>query len=440
MPDQVSSSPIRRVRSGFRVLVLARSVLPLHGYGGLERHVGDLVSYLLRSGSGVTLITRPPSPHRAQGGDALNDERAFLSQPHLDVRFVPYRTFPLAGRRGTTVVDRSLAYPWFGRRAGRLAAALIAEGHAQIVHGLGASALGYAAARRRDPQGTVPLVFNPQGLEEFGAAGMIDVTAKLKRLAYRPLRRAVRACATAADRIIATDRVLEPAVLQHLRVPADRVRIVPNAIDLDACRSLASPEDGERLRRRIGCDPDVPLLVSAGRVERNKGFHVLLESLAGMTDRPWLWALVGDGPFRPRLERLIAERRLGSRVLLPGRVVDRELHGWYEAASIFVHPTLYEGSSLVTLEAMSHGRAVVATRAGGLPDKVEHGVNGWLVAPGQPVELRRALEDALSDVSRLKRMGMESRRIVSEQFSWQTVINRLLEVYAELLPDRVLAP
>ncbi len=56
--------------------------------------------------------------------------------------------------------------------------------------------------------------------------------------------------------------------------------------------------------------------------------------------------------------------------MLVGRAEDSDLHAWYEAATLFVHPTLYEGSSLVTLEAMAHRRAVVATSAGGLPDKV----------------------------------------------------------------------
>ena len=80
--------------------------------------------------------------------------------------------------------------------------------------------------------------------------------------------------------------------------------------------------------------------------------------------------------------RSIASAGLADRVLLPGRAQDVELHAWYEAATLFVHPTLYEGSSLVTLEAMAHRRAVVASAAGGVPDKVKPGVNGWLVPPG----------------------------------------------------------
>jgi glycogen synthase len=124
-------------------------------------------------------------------------------------------------------------------------------------------------------------------------------------------------------------------------------------------------------------------------------------------------------------------------VSLRGRANAAELHGWYEAATLFVHPTLYEGSSLVTLEAMAHRRAIVASAAGGLPDKVTPGVNGWLVPPGDPRALGRAVAEALSDTSRLAAMGRESRALVEREFSWQTAIERLLDVYGELLHTSV---
>src|SRR5207237_8388150 len=116
----------------------------------------------------------------------------------------------------------------------------------------------------------------------------------------------------------------------------------------------------------------------------------------------WRWILVGDGPFRDAVEAAIATAGLRDRVVLTGRLPDRELHAWYEAADLFIHPTLYEGSSLVTLEAMAHRRAVVATTAGGLPDKVRPRVNGWLVPPGDASALTAAVSGALADPARLR--------------------------------------
>ena len=118
---------------------------------------------------------------------------------------------------------------------------------------------------------------------------------------------------------------------------------------------------------------------------------------------------------------------------MPGRLTDADLHAWYAAATLFVHPTLYEGSSLVTLEAMAHRRAIVASRAGGLPDKVKPRQNGWLVEPGKADALGAALSGALSQRERLIEMGAESRRIVEREFAWPAVSRRLLDLYNELL-------
>jgi glycosyltransferase involved in cell wall biosynthesis len=225
-----------------KVAVVARSVFPLHGYGGLERHVYDLVRALGDRDVDVTLITRDPT-------DAGHDPSAI--HPGVRVEFVPYRTFPLAGRRGTTVLDRSTAYPMFGLRAGRRALDLVSAGRVQLVHGLGASVLGYARARRR---ASAPLVFNPQGLEEFGATD--PSRARLKRAAYLPLRRAVLACAAAADVVIATDRALQPVVLEHLNIPSSRVRVIPNAVDLPAIDALAGPDAVADLRLRAAVSAD----------------------------------------------------------------------------------------------------------------------------------------------------------------------------------------
>ena len=112
---------------------------------------------------------------------------------------------------------------------------------------------------------------------------------------------------------------------------------------------------------------------------------------------------------------------------------EQDLHAWYEAADLFVHPSLYEGSSLVTLEAMAHRRAVVATTAGGLPDKVRPGVNGWLVPPGDVSALAAAISGALGQAERFPRMGEASRRIVEQEFSWAAAIGAVLRLYDELL-------
>jgi glycosyltransferase involved in cell wall biosynthesis len=354
------------------------------------------------------------------------------------MRPVRYVTFPFANRKGTTILDRSTAYPVFGLRAGRVAAQLVESGRIDIVHGLGASALGYASAPL-DARTRAPLVFNPQGLEEFGATD--PSRAPFKRMAYWPLRAAVRRCARSADRIIATDRSLVSPVMAHLEVGKDVVRVIPNAIEPAECDRPNAASRAQALRSEVGLQAEDVLLVSVGRLEANKGFDVLIRVLATLANKNvlparWKWALVGEGSMRQTLHRAVEAAGLSQRVVLQGRVSVDDLHGWYEAATLFVHPTLYEGSSLVTLEAMAHRKPVVASRAGGLPDKVIPGVTGWLVPPGNEEALGGAIIKALSDPARLHSMGAAGRALVEKEFSWRAATDRLLDVYREVLAQR----
>jgi glycosyltransferase involved in cell wall biosynthesis len=233
--------------------------------------------------------------------------------------------------------------------------------------------------------------------------------------------------------------MLEPVVVRHLKVDASKVHTIPNALDLPAIDSLTDPALIGELRRRHEIAADDVVLLSAGRLEENKGFQVLLHALAAVRDlgslegRRWRWISIGDGTYRDRLQSLARELSLTDRVRFQGRVSDAEMHAWHEVATLFVHPTLYEGSSLVTLEAMAHRRAVVASAAGGLPDKVRPGINGWLVTPGEPSALAAAISGAVSDAARLERYGREGRGIVEREFSWRAAGDATVALYRLLL-------
>lgn len=421
---------MRPVHAALRVAVVARAVSPLHGVGGLERSVRDLSRHLAGSGVEVTLIVPPPTVSHQMADDPF-------SSPQLGIRHVSYLTFPGANRRGTTILDRSTAYLLYGLRAGRLAARLAARGDVDVIHGFGASLLG--ATFTAHP---APVVMNPQGLEEFGATAR--ALPALKRAGYAPLQWAVRRVARRADRIIATDVALEPTIARHLQPRPGQLVTVPNGIDLVDAAAAAGPADGALMRQRHGLRTGELVLVSVGRLEHNKGFDVLVSAL-GQAARPgstlsaigWRWVLVGTGPYRSEIERAVDDHGLRSHVIFAGRATDQELHAWYEAASIFVHPTRYEGSSLVTLEAMAHRRAVIATRAGGLPDKVRPGLNGWLVEPEDVAALAAAIDAAAESPAVLAGMGTESRKIVEQEFAWPVLVEKQIAIYRELLGDRL---
>jgi glycosyltransferase involved in cell wall biosynthesis len=380
----------------------------------------------------VTLITRTPT---SPAGVDAERWSALAAHPHCRLQFVPYRTFPGAGRRGTTILDRSTAYPWFGRRAGAAAARLASAGQVDLVYGVGASVSGYADAHARAAGPRAPLVFNPQGLEEFGGSDGSYGGQRLKGVGYFPLRRTVRRTARRADAVIATDRALVPVVTAQLPVDAARVHVVPNGLDVEDGLRFVSSDAGRALRARHGIGVGALVLLSVGRLEANKGFADLARALPILPrDAPWKWVIVGEGPDRAILERTVATAGIADRVLFAGRLDDRGLHGWYDAADLFVHPTRYEGSSLVTLEAMLHKRPVLATRVGGLPDKVIPERTGWLVAPGDARQLALALQAALTRRTDWSRFGEAGHALLLERFDWRVIQAAFRVLYAELVP------
>jgi glycogen synthase len=388
------------------IAVASRAVAPLHGVGGLERAVADVCSALTDRGHRVTLVTAAPTQDAAD--DSLLRVHELITVPWAE---------RMALRRGG-VPDRLIHYPGFIRRA---AAALMAREtvfDAAIGHGAAAAAFLplQAAGRARR------LLINPHGMEEFSATG-------IKGQLLAPQRALVRRAARHADRAIALDAFLVPAVMENLRLPRERVAIVPNGIDVERVDRLTGPttaSDGP------------PVIVSLARIEPNKGLDVLAAAL-GMSREHlpagWRWLHIGDGAARPQVEEAIARAGIGSHVELLGRLPDDALHRTLAGGTLFVHPTRYEGSPLVMLEAMAHRLPIVASAVGGIPDKVIPGETGWLVPPDDPAALGSAVVAALGQPPAILRaVGERGRTRVVAHFSLAHVVDELIALLGTIPP------
>jgi glycosyltransferase involved in cell wall biosynthesis len=307
---------------------------------------------------------------------------------------------------------------------------MVRAGEVDVVDAQGLTALGYGRRRRSDAALRAPLVMNPQGLEEHKARG-------LKRLALTRLRRLSREAARLADRVVATDEFTRAEVPRYLGVDPARVVVLPNGVDLDEI-AASTPGDPHLVAESAlpALRGAAPVFLSVGRLEGYKGFADAAAALTalqaeGRLGANWAWVIVGQGPGAARLRSGLAPA-VASHVHFAGRVEDALLHALYERADLFVHPTRYEGSSLVTLEAMAHGRAVVATRAGGIPDKVKDGVTGLLVEPADRAGLASAIGALAGDGGRREAMGAAGRRSVADAFAWSVLIDRTLALYEEL--------
>ncbi len=410
--------------------MLARVVYPLHGYGGIERHVFHLVTHLTRLGAEVTLyVQTPPDADAAQeqiaalAGGAAPAALVFLRYDYVSPVLPP-----------NSIAGRQINYPWYSWRLGIAAAQAVRRGAVDVVHSQGLCAIGYAAIRRREPLLLrTPFVANPHGMEEFRTPDW------RKWLAYAPFRALYAVGHRWADRAIATDACTQDDLPRYLGVDPARVTVIPSAIDIDECLGMVRADLRADLRARFRLDEADPVFLSVGRLERNKGYHVLIEALARLRRElppTWRWLLVGQGKERAALEQQARDAGIAAHVTFVGRLDDAELHSLYEEIDLVVHPTLYEGSSLVTLEGMIHRRPVVASAAGGIPDKVFDDRNGYLVRPGDVDDLTARLRMALARRDRWPAWGEESVRIVAATFAWPVVARQTLDLYEHLLERR----
>jgi glycosyltransferase involved in cell wall biosynthesis len=413
-----------------RVAMLARVVYPLHGFGGIERHVFHLVTHLARLGVAVRLYVQPAT---RQPGLADDAPAPTLYVDHGSLEFLRYDyTSPLLPP--DSIIGRQINYPWYSWRLGLAAAAAVRRGELDLVHSQGLCALGYGAIRRRDPLlRRVPFVANPHGMEEFRTPDW------RKWLAYAPFRLLYAYAHRCADRVIATDACTQDDLPRYLRVDAGRVVVIPSAIDVDECLGAVRDDLRIEMRRRLSLEDAGPVFLSVGRLERNKGYHVLIDALARIRSSlpaGWRWLLVGRGNEEAALRQQAQQAGIAAHVLFVGRLDDAELHSLYEEVDMVVHPTLYEGSSLVTLEGMIHRKPVIASAAGGIPDKVFDGRNGYLVRPGDAEHLAERLRLALRQREQWPAWGDESVRIVTSTFAWPVVARQTKDLYEALLQER----
>lgn len=218
-------------------------------------------------------------------------------------------------------------------------------------------------------------------------------------------------------------------------VPGDRILHLPNFIEEGAFELPAEADRRKRLRE-LGVPEGARVLGIVANLNPWKDYPTLVRAFANVADRVPEWHLLGlgEGPEREGIEGLARDLGVPDRVHLPGRVPNRpNPHALFDLSTL-VSPD--EGSPNSVLEAMAAGRAVVATRVGGIPDLVEDGTNGLLVAPGDPDALAAALLE-LMEVDRMRsRMGRAGRERARANHGADRVIGQLMRLYGELTRRR----
>lgn len=402
--------------ASIHIAIATRAAAPQHGHGGLERAVTAHIRSLARLGVRLTIFTQP-----ADADQPPPDDCGGL----VTWREVPYRRYPL---RRNSIPDRLVHYAAFSRRIGREIVTLARQERVDIVHAHGLAGLGYAEASQSLP-GASPLVLNPHGLEEFSQRN------RAKWLAYASFRHGLRRAARHSASVIATDHALLEPIRRHLGIPAERLALIPNGIELATLDALVQPTTIRDLRARYALDDSPLTLVSIARLEPNKGLREGIAALTLLRDHlpaGWRWLIVGQGTEVAALRAAIDRADLARNITLTGGLPDADTQNLLACADLCLVPSLYEGSSLTALEALGRRLPVVATPVGGLPDKVFPNQTGFLATDPTPTALAAALRAALGARASWPQYGAQARALVEREFDWAVLGERYLELYSGL--------
>ena len=203
-------------------------------------------------------------------------------------------------------------------------------------------------------------------------------------------------------------------------------------------RLLYGGSDTPPLGRANHGEETIPKVLYVGRLVKSKGVDDLLRSFAVVNRKipDSRLVIVGSGPEKEALMNECSKLGLTNQVEFKGSLYGRELHSEYENCSIFVLPskkiavdTATEALGLVLIEAAMHGKPLVGTRIGGIPEIVKDGVNGILVPQADIEKLAQAILTLLSDNQLRKKMGRNSLEMAKSQYTWEAATERLLKCY-----------
>jgi len=210
-----------------------------------------------------------------------------------------------------------------------------------------------------------------------------------------------RCLALLVSRFFPVSQALSDVLVQRCRVPAARAHVIRNGIDMT--RFAPSPA-------RDGAVTRGPIIGTLARLIPSKGIRILLDAIPHLLQKyPEALLLVGGGgEEQEALERQARALGIADRVVFVGPVQDPR--DFYRRLDVFVLPSLDEAFGLVVLEAMAMGLPVIGTRVGGVPEVLTHGVNGWLVEPGDSAVLAAGLRTLWADPILRRRVAEEGRR------------------------------
>ncbi|MCP4603764.1 MAG: glycosyltransferase family 4 protein [Proteobacteria bacterium] len=274
--------------------------------------------------------------------------------------------------------------------------------------------------------------FGPVAAKRFGWIKRYYVAAHAREILRDNLgslsRAARKKVLMGASGVFAVSRYTA-GLVQNLGVPPHKVHVVPNGVDLN----FFYPRNIENAKERLGLK-NKRVILTAGRMIKRKGIDTVIKAFkqieAGYPNLVYI--VVGDGAYRSELENLAGSLADRGRIIFTGRINREDLADYYSLADLFVMPSreeargCVEGFGLVFLEANACGVPVIGGLSGGIPDAVEHDVNGLLVRPTDELALASAIKELLGNDKKRLQLGRQGRER-AKRFTWDACAQAILE-------------
>jgi len=231
---------------------------------------------------------------------------------------------------------------------------------------------------------------------------------------------------------VAVSEAMKQKGIQKKIMRPETVSVIHNSIELEHFKAKKKDRETEGKKKELGLKPQGAVVGIVARFEAPKGLEYFLQSgvLIQKAFPQVQLLMVGDGPLRPRVEKMITHLGLTPHVILTGWRED--IPQVLRVMDVFCLSSLWESFGLAIVEAMAAEKPVVATRVEGIPEVVQDGVTGILVPPKDAQALAQAVIRLLKDPQLALKMGKAGRRRVEELFAVQKMVARYEELYEKL--------
>lgn len=198
--------------------------------------------------------------------------------------------------------------------------------------------------------------------------------------------------------------------------------VVPNGFDPDVFR----PMDKQAVRGALGLPKDLKIIVTVANFFPEKGHRLLFMAIYHLRKirKDFLLIVIGDGPLRNVLEKMIREMGLEDSVKLIGQLSRKDVSMWMNASDFFVLSSLYEGNPIVMFEALGLGLPFIGTKVGGIPEIITSEDYGLLAEPGNVEDLVEKIRIALD-----KQWDRERILDYAQQFTWEKISAKIIDIY-----------